>query len=158
MNNIKTIIGLFLVITLLFVGCQKKEEPQVEKAPAQVNETPSAATQTDTVKEVPKPVVADMLGTWSGALDGKATTLKITKQDGDKFSGTIFVNFREAVNQTISGKINPETKVVTMSDVLKARSMGTYYATLSEDGTKLAGTFTQTVDKIKARFNLSKKK
>jgi PBP1b-binding outer membrane lipoprotein LpoB len=162
MHSIKAMLGLFLVITLLFAGCEKKDEPQpkVEQSPAGVNETPQAATNTtvDTVKEEPKPEFPDMVGTWTGSLDGRATTLKITKQEGEKFSGTIVVNFREAVHQSVSGKINLEKRVVTMSDVLRARSMGTYYASLSEDGTKLSGTFTQTVDKIKAKFNLSKKK
>ncbi|HPO55451.1 MAG TPA: hypothetical protein PKY46_05580 [Ignavibacteriaceae bacterium] len=162
MLNIKTFLGLFLVIALLLAGCQQKEEPQPqpEQKPAAVNEAPPAATPApvDTVKEEPKPEFPDITGTWTGAMDGHATTLKITKQDGEKFSGTIFVNFREAVNQSVSGKINLEKRVVTMSDLIKARSMGTYYATLSEDGTKLSGSFTQTVDKIKVKFNLSKKK
>jgi len=98
-----------------------------------------------------------MLGTWSGTFDSRACTLKITKQDSTAFSGSITINYREVVNQSVSGTINVEKNTVSMKDQIHSRYMGTYSGKLSSDIKNMSGTFTITVDKKNLSFNLNKK-
>lgn len=153
----RSFLGFALFFTVLtfsfFIGCEKKEAPkQEEKA---IETTPQPAVEQPKVEE--KKVVLDLMGTYTGTLDSRATTLKITEQTDTTFSGSITINYREAINQKISGKLDQEKMVVTMKDMLHSRYAGTYSAKLSEDGKKLSGTFTQTVDKTKSSFSLNKK-
>ncbi|PIP79252.1 MAG: hypothetical protein COW85_01775, partial [Ignavibacteria bacterium CG22_combo_CG10-13_8_21_14_all_37_15] len=96
-------------------------------------------------------------GIYTGKFDSRATTLKITEQTDSKFSGSITINYRETINQKISGELDQEKMTVTMKDMLHSRFAGTYSAKLSEDGKKLSGTFTQNVEKTKYSFSLNKK-
>jgi len=102
-------------------------------------------------------VILDLKGTYSGTLDSRATTLKITEQTDTTFTGSITINYREVINQKISGKLDQEKMTATMKDVLHSRFAGTYSAKISEDGKKLSGTFTQNVEKTKYSFSLTKK-
>lgn len=146
---------LFTVLTFsLFTGCEKKEAPkETVKTPAEI--TPQPEAEQPKVEE--KKAVLDLKGTYTGTLDSRATTLKITEQTDTTFSGSISINYREAINQKISGKLDQEKMSVTMKDILHSRFAGTYSAKLSEDGKKLSGTFTQNVDKTKTSFSLNKK-
>jgi len=152
-----------LSVSLLISGCQKKqEEAKPAASPATSQTAPavdSAALKAQAVKEAAEKAAseANMVGTWKGTLDSRAATLKITEQKENEFKGSIVVNYREQVNQQVSGKINPQTKEVTMKDLLHARTAGTYKGKLSADGKKFNGTFTVTVDGIKASFSLSLK-
>lgn len=166
MKKISAYTGVLCLTGLLSVsfilgGCQKKqEEPKPAAAPVQTAPAvDSAAIKAQAAKEAAEKAAKEvsLVGTWKGELESKATTLKITDQKENEFNGTIVVNYREQVNQKISGKINPETKEVTMKDMIKARTAGTYKGKLSEDGKKLSGTFTTTVDKITVKFNLTLK-
>lgn len=153
----RSFLGFALFFTVLtfsfFIGCEKKEAPkQEEKA---VETTPQPVVEQPKVEE--KKAVLDIKGTYTGTLDSHATTLKITEQTDTTFSGSITINYREAINQKISGKFDQEKMVVTMKDMLHSRYAGTYSAKLSEDGKKLSGTFRQNVEKTKSTFSLSKK-
>ncbi len=150
-----------LSVSFALTGCQKKqEEPKPAAAPVQTAPAvDSAAIKAQAAKEAAEKAAKEtnLVGTWKGELDSRATTLKITEQKDNEFKGSIVVNYREQTNQKISGKINPETKEVTMKDLLHARTAGTYKGKLSEDGKKLTGTFTVTADKITVKFNLTLK-
>ena len=150
----------FWVFTLLltvatfsfFIGCGKEEAPKQEEQVAET--TPQPAAEEPKVEEK---AVLDLKGTYTGKFDSHATTLKITEQTESKFSGTITINYRETINQKISGEFDQEKMTVTMKDMLHSRYAGTYSAKLSEDEKTLSGTFTQNVDKTKFSFNLNKK-
>ncbi len=146
---------LFPVLTFfLFIGCEKKEVPK-ETVKTTTETTPQPAVEQPKVEE--KKAVLDLKGTYTGTLDSRATTLKITEQTDTTFSGSITINYREVINQKISGKLDQGKMVITMKDLLHSRYAGTYSAKLSEDGKKLSGTFTQNVEKTKSTFSLSKK-
>ncbi len=98
-----------------------------------------------------------MVGTWTGKLDNRFTTLTITKQDGNNFEGKIQINYRTPIKQKIKGSFNVETKTITMADQLHSRYKGKYNGKLSDDGKTYSGTFTTNVDKKKYKFNLIKK-
>ena len=151
-------LGLLLLLTVstftFFTGCEKKEAPKQEE---QVPEAVKTPVDTTTLPVAEKKVVFDLLGTYTGVFDSHSTTLKITDQTETKFSGSITINFREVINQKISGELDQEKMTITMKDMLHSRYAGTYSAKLSEDGKKLSGTFTQNVDKTKASFSLNKK-
>ncbi len=157
-------LGLLLLLTVstftFFTGCEKKEAPKQEEQVAETVKNP-VDTTSQPVAEQPKveekKAVLDLKGTYTGTFDSRATTLKITEQTETEFSGSITINYRETINQKISGKLDQEKMTVTMKDMLHSRFAGTYSAKLSEDGKKLSGTFTQTVDKTKASFSLNKK-
>ena len=166
MKKIMSYSGAFLLTGLLgfslsFMGCQKKQE-EPKPAPVVTQTTPAvdtAAIKAQALKEAAEKAAktTSMLGVWKGEFDNHATTLKITEQKEKEFSGTIVVDSREQINQKISGTVNPDTKEVTMKDLNKVRTAGTYSGKLSEDGKKLSGTFTVTADKIKVKFSLSLK-
>lgn len=157
-------LGLLLLLTVstfsFFAGCEKKEAPKQEEQAAESVKTPVDTTTQPAVEQPKveeKKAVLDLKGTYTGTFDSRATTLKITEQTETEFSGSVTINYREAINQKISGKLDQEKMTVTMKDMLHSRFAGTYSAKLSEDGKKLSGTFTQTVDKTKFPFSLNKK-
>lgn len=161
-NKIYSITMFLTALTFLFViGCEKKTETNPEEKVETTIEKPTVETpveKVDSVKpEAPKIVIPDMLGTWSGTFDSRACTLKITKQDSTAFSGSITINYREVVNQSVSGTINVEKNTVSMRDLIHSRYQGTYSGKLSADLKNLSGTFTITVDKKNLSFNLNKK-
>jgi hypothetical protein len=145
----------FLFSILIITGCERREEPRDD-----MEETDTLAVQEDTLRQEeadPDTAEFDLTGTWSGTLDQRQTTLRITNQNGNEFDGAITIHYRERIDQTIKGSINPETRRVSMRDQQHSRAAGTYTATLSEDGTRLTGTFTQNVDKNNFNFTLTKK-
>ncbi len=98
-----------------------------------------------------------MVGTWTGKLDSRHTTLTITKQDGNNFEGKIQINYRTPIKQKIKGSFNAKTKTITMADQLHSRYKGKYSGKLSNDGKTYTGTFTTNVDKKNFKFKLVKK-
>jgi hypothetical protein len=160
---IKSLSFSFALFSILILaGCEQKkpEEVSVPKDTVQVKvEEPAPvdtlAKDTATMKE-PEVVIPDLKGKWSGTFDQRATTLRITEQDGKTFKGAITINYREVINQQVSGSIDEKTMEVKMKDLLHSRYAGSYKAKLSEDMKKLSGTFTQNVEKSKFNFNLTK--
>ena len=98
-----------------------------------------------------------MVGTWTGKLDSRFTTLTITKQDGNSFEGKIKINYRNPVKQEVKGTFNSETKTIKMEDQLHSRYKGKYSGKLSDDGKTYSGTFTTNIDKKSFNFKLVKK-
>lgn len=156
-KNNRSYFGLVLILTVLtfsfFVGCGKQEAPKQEE---QAAETVKPPVDTTTLPVEEKKVL-DLKGTYSGTLDSRATTLKITEQTDTKFSGSITINYRAVRKQTVSGEFNPEKLTLSMRDTQHNRYAGTYSAKLSGDGKTISGTFTEKVDKASSTFNLTKK-
>lgn len=98
-----------------------------------------------------------MVGVWTGKLDSRATTLTITKQDGNSFEGKITINYRTPTKQEVKGSYNSENKRITMEDQLHSRYKGKYTGKLSDDEKTFSGTFTTLVDKKSHNFKLNKK-
>jgi len=160
-NTNRLLKGFVLFAAIIFfgsfTGCSKQEAPKEEKA-AEVKTQPEQTPQPPAEQpKVEEKKVLDLKGTYTGKFDAHATTLKITEQTDAQFSGTITINYREVINQKVSGEFNQEKMTLTMKDLLHSRYAGTYTAKVSEDGKTLSGTFTQTVDKTKLPFNLAKK-
>lgn len=156
------LISLSLIALLVLTSCEQKkpEEVSVTKDTVQVKvEEPAPVDtlkkDTTTIKE-PEVVIPDLKGKWSGTFDQRTTTLRITEQDGNAFKGAITINYREVINQQVSGTINEKTKEISMKDLLHSRYAGSYKGKLSEDMKTLSGTFTQNVEKSKFSFNLKK--
>jgi len=95
--------GLVLILTVLtfsfFAGCGKQEAPKQEE---QAAETVKTAVDTTPEPVAEKKAVLDLKGTYTGTLDSRATTLKITDQTDSTFSGSITINYREIRKQTVS--------------------------------------------------------
>jgi hypothetical protein len=156
------LFSLALLALLYLTSCEQKkpEEVSVPKDSLQVKAEEAVPIDkpikdTATVK-VPEVVIPDLKGKWTGTLDQRSTTMKITEQDGNSFKGSITINYREVINQQVSGTVNEKTMEVSMKDLLHSRYAGTYKGKISEDLKKLSGTFTQNVEKTKFSFYLKK--
>jgi PBP1b-binding outer membrane lipoprotein LpoB len=145
------ITSVILVICVLFItGCQKKEEKPVQQAPI-VTDTNSA------VPKIAAQPIVDIKGKYTGTFDSRATTLNIKEQDSTRFKGSITINYRDVINQQISGKFDPKTLSFSMVDQLHSRFQGKYAGKFSEDRSKMSGTFTMNLDGSKFNFNFTKK-
>jgi hypothetical protein len=161
--KIKSLIFPLVFISLfVFTSCEQKktEEVSVSKDTVQVKVEEPAPVDTlskeTAVVTEPEVVIPDLKGKWTGTFDKRATTLRITEQDGNSFKGAITINYREVINQQVSGTIDEKKMEVSMKDLLHSRYAGTYKAKLSEDMKKLSGTFTQNVEKTKFTFSLKR--
>jgi PBP1b-binding outer membrane lipoprotein LpoB len=154
------LFSLALLSLLLLTSCEQKktEETVLPKDTAKV-EMPMAvdtlAQDTSMMKE-PEVVIPDVKGKWTGTFDKRTTTLRITEQDGKSFKGKITINYREVINQQVSGMFDEESMEFTMKDLLHSRYAGTYKGKFSADMKSLSGTFTQNVEKTKFTFSLKK--
>lgn len=143
---------IFIVSMLIFItACDKKEEKNL-----QVDiELETEQTKEEVAPVVEKPTV-NVAGNYSGMFDQRKTTFVITKQDGNSFEGQITINYREVINQNVSGSFNPDTREVDMKDLRHSRYKGTYKGTFSADFTQFEGVFTTDVDGTKRNFKLNK--
>ncbi len=145
------ITPVLLIVSILFLaGCQKKEEAPVKQTPV-VTDTSAKISQT----VVPAPV--DIKGKYAGTFDNHSSSLNIKEQDGNKFKGSLTVNYREVINQQVSGEFDQTTLKFSMTDLLHSRFQGKYSGKFSDDKTKMSGTFTMNLDGSKFSFNYTKK-
>lgn len=162
-------ISIFILVFIAFLfyaGCQSKEEA---KAPEKTTQAETNKTQTTKGNKkvesepVKKPAakeerkIPNLIGKWTGKFDSKVTVLNITSQDSTSFNGKITIHYRDAINQTVKGTIDPWKMRVNMSDQIRERYMGKYSAKLSSDMKNLTGTFTMNINKKKINFSLTKK-
>nr|HPN38943.1 hypothetical protein [Melioribacteraceae bacterium] len=156
---IKLISFILLIFAILVVGCGKQEEKKQEEKPKTetTNNETNKPTEQPAQEQPQAPSIADIKGTYSGVFDSRQTTLVITEQTEKTFKGKITINYREVINQEVSGEFNPDTKTITMKDMLHSRYAGKYNGKLSDDLSKFSGTFTMNVDGTKVNFNLVKK-
>jgi len=150
--SVLILIGSLVVLS---AGCEKKaEKPEGEKGSGDTtNMAEPQQSEVDTAKvEFP-----DLTGTWTGSFESHGATFKVTGQDGSDFNATLTVAYRQPMNKSISGIIDPETNKITMKDDVKSRNEATYSAELSSDGKTISGTSTLKVDGNKASFTFKKK-
>jgi len=156
------LFSIALITLLVFTSCEQKKPAEVPvpkdtllvkvEEPA-VIDTQLTVAPTEKALEV---TIPDLKGKWTGTFDKRTTTLRITEQDGKTFKGSITINYREVINQQVSGTINEKTMEVSMKDLLHSRYAGTYKGKITEDMKKLSGTFTQNVEKTKFSFSLKR--
>ena len=162
--------ALFAIAAVLMItaGCgeKKTETPKTESTETAQQQPPAATTpppattpapETPPPAEKPAVTVPDITGTWTGTLDKRSTRLTITKQDSLRFEGSISINYREAINQKVSGTFDPAKKTLRMKDLLHSRYQGTYAAPLNDDLTAMSGSFPMTAEKTRSAFSLKKK-
>jgi hypothetical protein len=151
---------VFLILTVMtYFGCEKKAERTEESKSEVKTEEGTKDTSSGIKKPIAKETVAvpDLKGTWTGTLDKRTTTLKITEQTDSSFSGKITINYRQVINQDVKGSFSPATMKVSMKDQLHSRYQGKYNGKLSKDEKNFSGTFTMDLDGSKFSFNLNKK-
>jgi len=153
-NILAVIIPILFFSCLIINGCRKNEEKPAQQNNA-VTDTAKPQGVTDTQKL--QDSVTDVKGKYSGTFDNRSTILNITNQDGNKFSGSITINYRDVINQKVSGEFNPDTKTFSMTDLLHSRFQGKYSGKFSPDLNKMSGTFTMNLDGSNFSFNFNKK-
>lgn len=140
---------------LLFTGCKKEaEKPEV---PAEQPKVEQLKTPEPVEEKEPEIRIPDLTGTWTGSMSQRATTLKITEQKENEFSGNISMKFRDPINLTVEGTIDPVTLELKMKDTKKHRYQGSYKGKLSEDLETMTGTWTIAADGQTFNFTLKKK-
>src|ERR1035437_8078902 len=98
------IISVFLMTFILFIiGCQK-EERSIQQSPV----------FTDTTKKIVNEIT-DIKGKYTGTFDRRASSLNIKEQEGNKFKGSITINYREVINQQVAGEFDPQTLTFAMT-------------------------------------------
>jgi hypothetical protein len=154
LGRLTKLITHLLLLFLLIVssGCEKKQEQTKQADSSAMKDTAKIQDTTARKTEVPQ-----LIGTWNGKFDKRQTTLKITEQKGNSFKGDITINYRQVINQQVSGNFDPATKKFTMQDLLHSRFKGKYSGKVSDDMKSMAGTFTMTLDGSRYNFNLAKK-
>ena len=151
---ISKITPVILIICILFItGCQKKEEKPIQQSPV-VSDTTKKMEQV-----VPTAVdtTLDIKGKYSGTFDNRTSIMNIKEQTGNKFKGSITINYRDVINQQIVGEFDQKTLKFSMTDQLHSRFQGKYNGKISEDRSKMSGTFTMNLDGSKFSFNFTKK-
>ncbi|NCS88889.1 MAG: hypothetical protein AUK34_06145 [Ignavibacteria bacterium CG2_30_36_16] len=175
LNFLKSYKGFSVLLTVLFItasinflGCDAKENKEPSDAQLKLDSIVAVEAQrvADSIAQQvadsialaeKKAMIPDMIGKWTGSLDGRATTLTITSQTENTFSGTIVINYRQVSRKAVAGAINVENNKVSMRDTEKFRYAGTYSGTLSEDHLKFSGSHTITADNKSFSFSLTKK-
>ena len=159
-HTFKSLFTTMLLLSILVqFGCEKKTE-KIEQPKEEVKTEEVMPDTTSGIKEPATEVkitIPEIKGTWTGTLNKRETTLTITEQDSVSFRGSITINYRDVINQQVSGKINPDDNTFTMNDLLKHRFAGSYSGKISEDLNTLDGTFLQKVEKKTFPFNLKRK-
>lgn len=132
------LLTLLFGATVLFTGCEKKEQP------AATTTTPPA----DTVQAAPPPPAAPALsGTWSGKFGERKMTMKITAQTGNDFEGETTVNWpANKLVSKVKGMVDPTTKKMTFEDTERGKFAGMYEGMVSEDGKSFTGKFSLNSD------------
>ncbi len=175
--------GLFTLILLVaFGGCSKKEktntEVPVKKAPAQREELSVQKAKKKLQKSIPsdtqklkakiaqkekkQPKISavktpSITGVWTGKFDNRKAVLKITKQKGNKFEGTIKIYYRNQINQKVSGSVDFNKKTFQMRDLLHSRYAGAYSGRILDGFKTMRGIFLMDVGNKRFRFYFKKK-
>jgi len=164
-SKIKLLIVLLLAFNIFFTGCTKKDKPvnqpdttkQVSTDTSKHSQDSSKTkdtTKTDSV-EVKKTV--SLLGTWQGKVANYNATLKVTNQNGNQFSGSVVVNYRNVATHNVTGTFNPENGAINMADTDQTRSAGVYAGMVSPNGRSISGNFTEKLKGgITVKFSFNK--
>lgn len=143
----EAVIGMIFILfisSFLITGCGKKEENKEVQKPS-ANE-PAAVDTSTKITAVPKDTIPDITGNWAGTFDRRSATMSIIKQNGTEFSAIMNINYRQPLNKTVDGTIDPKTNSIKMGDLGSSRFSGKYEAQLSEDGKQIKGTFIMRAD------------
>ena len=167
---------VLIIVSLIISGCGKKAQENQNQPvdTAKVTKSVDTTAVKETNKEKPadttkakvekkqeaeKPAAQETLkGTWSGKFDARNTVLNITSVNGNNFSGSITIHYREVISQKVAGTFNPAKSSLSMKDQLHSKQMGTYSAKVSKDMKSMSGTFTTNLDKQQVSFSLTKTK
>ena len=158
-NKYFSIVVLLFAIVLLSGGCQKKaEQPEGEKAKKDTTNmvTPQQSEADTTAMADTTQKYPDLTGTWKGTFDKRPTTFYITEQTGENFKGNMTIPYKKPLKKEISGSLKSGMQI-SMKDLTHSRFMGTYSGNISDDGSKISGTFTMNSDNSKYDFTFSKK-
>ncbi len=153
-NVFKYFIVLLFTSIIFFAGCERKAENAEQPGRDTTRVTPADSTTADSTADTTK--VMNLMGTWNGILNERASTLSISDFKDNKIKGTVTIQSRGVITRTVEGTFVPETRAVRLSDVTRSRDMGRYSGTISEDGATLSGTFTQNADGRTSKFNYKK--
>ncbi len=149
---------IVLLVSFFAISCGgKKEKPKEVKKQEKVDLKKLKESMAKESPKISEYKAANITGVWKGKFDKRTATLKITKQNGNQFEGKIQINYRQQINQKVSGSFNEKNKTFTMKDLLHSRYAGKYFGKFSDDFKKMTGSFVMNVGKKKFNFSFNKK-
>ena len=160
-NTSLQILFVLFTFTVILTSCDSADDEEVrldnndagEKIEVKENVDSAAADTSNTLSKDAN----QFMGTWTGTFDSRNATLNITNQTENEFQGELSVNYHDQLVKPVSGTFNKEQKTFTMRDTQSGRFAGKYSGKLSDDMTKMDGTFTLKTDNSNYNFNLTKK-
>jgi hypothetical protein len=139
-KNFSKISFVLFISLFLITGCGKNEEKQT----AEKGDTSKKAmvdTTANKMPEVKKDTIPDLTGNWSGTFDQRSATMSVIKQTGKDFSAIMNINYRQPLNKTLNGTIDPQNKTIKMQDLDQSKFSGQYSGNLLDNGKTIRGTF-----------------
>ncbi len=150
-----SVIFIMFLFIFLVAGCGKKEENGEVQKP-DISES-AAADTANKVSEAPKDTIPDLTGNWTGIFDQRSATMSVIKQNGTEFSAIMTINYRQPLNKTVNGTIDPKTNTIKMEDLNASRYSGQYNAQLLNNAKEITGTFILRADNKTYKFNFKMK-
>ncbi len=102
--------------------------------------------------------MTSLIGQWNGSFDGRPCTIDITSVNEDNvLSGTIYVKYRNLIQEEFAGRVDPSTGTISLDDVVTNNKLdGTYLGDITEDNgvQVITGTYTNKTSGYKAPFTV----
>ena len=160
-NTSLQILFVMFLFAIVLSSCDNTDDEEVrlddDDAVEKIGEIETADSAiTDTAETLGKEA-NQLEGSWTGTFDSRNATLTITSETGDEFEGEISVNYHDQLVKQVAGSYDKENKTITMRDTQSGRFAGTYSGKLTDDKTKMNGTFTMKSDNSNYSFTLTKK-
>ena len=153
-KNLSIIFFATIISFLLITGCEKKEE-KTETSKQETSTVDTSAKTSEMKKDTVK--TPDLTGNWTGTFDQRSATMSIIKQTGKDFSAIMTINYRQPLNKTVNGTVEPDNNTVKMEDLNASRFSGQYTAQLLNNGKQIKGNFVLKADGKSYGFNFKMK-
>lgn len=133
--------GLIAVLFAAFIltGCEQKRETPEEgtQTPGDTTTQQTPQTTEPVVKEAKE--IPNLTGEWTGEFGNRKMTLKIVSQDSSTFAGETVVRWDAPKMENVTGKVNFDTREMTIKETAGTRNNGNYTGTVSADMKKFTG-------------------
>lgn len=157
-NTSFAVLFVLLLMGIMFSACNDSKDEEVRLDEENAAERIDNVNQSDSLSADTTAAMENQIqGTWTGTFDGRNSTLDISEQNENEFTGKISTAYKNQLVKRISGQFNKEDNTFTMRDTERGKFAGTYSGKLSDNMTKMEGTFTLKTDNSKYRFTFTKK-
>ena len=138
----------------------EKEKMNLEKERGTTQGSDKANTQQQKEKSGSKVNLRGFATMWFGSIkDGTDWEVSIVSFDGTNFKGRNTIYWKTSPNgfsTNFTGTIDDVTRKVIMYEDRKAKGSGTFTGTISQDGSRMSGSWTRYTDGVSFNWDLAK--